>query len=88
MMPPRRTGDPELVAVMLGAAAIRERVRRFLESLLVDDLDAQAPIADDALVDALLGLEALARSIELPEPGACAAPSLEPSNPIVDRFLR
>ena len=89
MMPPRRTGDPELVVLLLGAAAIRDRVRRLLESLLADDRDAQAAVADDALIDALLGLEALARSIELPSPCGGAAPLDEPSStPIDERFLR
>jgi hypothetical protein len=87
MMPPRRSGDLDLVDVLLGVEALRLRARQLVDTLLADAGGVDAPACDDDLVDFLLGVEVLVRAVE-PPAGVEVRPVEPPISPRSERLLR
>lgn len=73
MIPPRKAetaADPELLAGVLGAAAVIAAWSSLVAELAADPADANAALADPEFVDALVGLAALGARIETCLPAA------------------
>jgi hypothetical protein len=87
VIPPRRaeaTDDLELVPGLLGLVALAEEARAIVRELADDgtgavtNVDRRAGGVDDDLLDAMLGLAALARAIDdrVPSIAGAAAPDV------------